>query len=288
MRKSVAKFPVLLITVLAVSFACAAKVQTKSGFVTTSDGTKIHYIEAGQGAPIVLVPGWTMPAEIWQPQIDALSAKYRVIAIDPRSQGDSDKPAEGNYPEQRARDYREVIEHLKLERPVLVGWSMAVAEVLAYVDQFGADGLRGVVLVDGLVKFDPAMSAGFPVFFKGFAVDRKKSTAGFVKSMYQKPQSEAYLSSVTRASLKTPTNTAMALIFAAVGTPDMSGTLTKLANVPVLYEYEPGLQGQADIVKAKLPSVSLHKYEAGHALFVDEAEKFNQAIVELMERTAGK
>ena len=34
----------------------------------TSDGVKLHYLEAGSGPPLVFVPGWTMPAWIWEPQ----------------------------------------------------------------------------------------------------------------------------------------------------------------------------------------------------------------------------
>jgi len=41
-------------------------VEAKSGFFTTSDGVKLHYLEAGQGPAIVFVPGWTMPGWIWE------------------------------------------------------------------------------------------------------------------------------------------------------------------------------------------------------------------------------
>src|SRR5689334_9917088 len=116
--------------------AFAATPITLSGTITTSDGVRIHYIELGKGDPIVLIPGWTLPADIWSPVMDRLYEHYRVIAVEPRSQGDSDKPADGNYPERRARDYKELVDALKLQRPLFVGWSMAVPELLSYVDQF--------------------------------------------------------------------------------------------------------------------------------------------------------
>ena len=52
----------------------------------------------------MLVPGWTMPAWIWQPQIDALSTRYRVIALDPRGPGESDLPAHGYDQTRRGQD----------------------------------------------------------------------------------------------------------------------------------------------------------------------------------------
>jgi pimeloyl-ACP methyl ester carboxylesterase len=91
-----------------------------------------HYIEAGEGRAIVLIPGWRMPAWIWQKQIDELSKKYRVIAVDPRSQGKSDKPASGHLPETRARDYKELVDQLGLKQPVLIGWSMGCGELPSF------------------------------------------------------------------------------------------------------------------------------------------------------------
>ena len=91
----------------------------KSGFIKTCDGVRIHYVEAGKGRAIVFIPGWMMPAWIWQKQIDELSKKYRVIAVDPRSQGESDKPTCGHLPETPARDYKELVDQLGLNRPVL-------------------------------------------------------------------------------------------------------------------------------------------------------------------------
>src|SRR3984957_21034934 len=69
---------------------------TEDKFFKTSDGVRLHYLESGAGPTIVFVPGWTMPAEIWQPQIEYFSRSYHVVAVDPRSQRASDKPTEGN------------------------------------------------------------------------------------------------------------------------------------------------------------------------------------------------
>jgi microsomal epoxide hydrolase len=143
--------------------ASSLAAQTKSGFFKTSDGISIHYLEAGAGRPIVFIPGWTMPAWIWQKQIDEFSRKYHVIAIDPRSQGESDKPIFGHLPETRARDYKELVDHLDLKQPILVGWSMACAELLKYAEQFGSDNIGGLVLVDGFIpeKDEPASAGSF-------------------------------------------------------------------------------------------------------------------------------
>lgn len=50
----------------------------------------VSYLEAGQGAPLVLIHGVGMNAEVWYPQIEALSARFRVIAVDMPGHGESD------------------------------------------------------------------------------------------------------------------------------------------------------------------------------------------------------
>jgi len=68
------RLAVVLLCILSVPNGVAQA--TKSGFFKTSDGVRIHYLEAGSGRPIVFIPGWTMPAWIWQKQIDEFSKKY--------------------------------------------------------------------------------------------------------------------------------------------------------------------------------------------------------------------
>lgn len=256
-------------------------------FFRASDDIKIHYVEAGdKGNPTILfVPGWTMPASIWRPQLEALGHKYHVIAVDPRSQGESDTPSDGNYPERRSRDFEELMNHLQLRDVTMVGWSMGVPEALVYANQFGTGRLRALVLVDGFVALDPKdsqLQAAFAGMLKQAQLDRPKWTEAFVRSMYRKPQSEDYLRSIIRASLRTPTNSAVTLMQNMATMGDLSTVLAKL-DKPVLFVYEPQLAATAQIVKTKLPSARLENFEdAGHALFVDDAERFNKLIDEFV------
>ena len=51
----------------------------------TSDGVRLHYLEAGSGPQtIVFIPGWLMPAAVFEQQLIDLSNQYRVLALDPR------------------------------------------------------------------------------------------------------------------------------------------------------------------------------------------------------------
>ena len=147
----------LAVVLLSIASVPGIVAQTTSAFFKTSDGISIHYLEAGTGRPIVFIPGWIMPAWIWQKQIGEFSKKYHVIAVDPRSQGESEQPTYGHLPETRARDYQELINQLGLKRPVLIGWSMACGELIKYAEQFGTDNIRGIVLVADYITASPAI-----------------------------------------------------------------------------------------------------------------------------------
>jgi non-heme chloroperoxidase len=277
----------------------------KSGFITASDGAKIHYLEAGQaeagGQPpqgavvggngsisnlrvapsILFIPGWTMPAWIWQKQMEYFSPRFRVVAMDPRCQGESSCPADGLYPAQMARDIKSLIDQLHLPRVVLVGWSMAVAETMAYIDQFGGRDLAGLVLVDelagGLAPGEAEQDLGL---LKGVLEDRKRTADFFVRKIqFHKPQPEEYIERVIEASLSVPTNSAVALLVGRYAA-NYSALLPKI-DKPTLVcaaTKTPYFDRIAAMQRA-IPGSRLEVFEgAGHALFVDDADQFNIAL----------
>lgn len=83
----------------------------RSGYANVN-GIRMHYVAGGQGRPLVLVPGW--PETWWEFHkiMPALATRYRVIAVDMRGQGGSDKPAGGYDKKTMARDIHELVRHL--------------------------------------------------------------------------------------------------------------------------------------------------------------------------------
>jgi pimeloyl-ACP methyl ester carboxylesterase len=93
-----------------------------------SAGVKIHYQVWGKGDPIVLVHGFTASIDAnWvQPGIvDKLDDNFKVIALDLRGHGKSDKPHDpAAYGEQMAEDVVRLLDHLKIEQAHIVGYSL--------------------------------------------------------------------------------------------------------------------------------------------------------------------
>lgn len=93
-----------------------------------SAGVRIHYTDEGRGEPVVLVHGFANPANFqWRRtgRIEALSKDYRVIALDNRGHGRSGKPHDPDqYGIQMAEDLVRLLDHLKIEKAHVVGYSM--------------------------------------------------------------------------------------------------------------------------------------------------------------------
>jgi non-heme chloroperoxidase len=120
----------------------------RRGEVTTNDGVRLRYIEAGAGRPLVLVHGWSQAAELFQFQIDGLADRYQVIAYDQRGHGASDKPAFGYRIARLAQDLHELLAALDLHGVAALGHSMGCAVLWCYWDLFGSERLAKLVLVD--------------------------------------------------------------------------------------------------------------------------------------------
>ena len=292
MRQLMASLLALLLGLFIPSTAALAQnspaATWRDGSFRTSDGVRIHYLTAGSGRTIVFVPGWTMPAEIWEPQLRHFASSYRVAAIDPRSQGQSDIALEGSFIKRRAKDIEELLEHLGGEPVVLVGWSLGVAEILEMIEQSGTDRVAGVVLVDGLVwTVDrPGIATMFQNILVAIAGDRRAFTTQFVRGMYRTPQDSAYLRRITEASLKTPTPIAYTLIAStySVGRRDWRPGLARVDR-PLLYIGTPATASDAEAIRTAVAGAQIETFDqAGHALFVDDPERFNGVLGSFLRR----
>jgi microsomal epoxide hydrolase len=256
-----------------------AKADAKSRYFSSSDGVRLHYLEAGKGPTIVFVPGWTVPAWMWDPQIRYFAKEHHVVAFDPRSQGKSGRSDEGNNIETRARDIKELVEKLKVGPVVLVGHSLAVAELVSYVDQFGTSTVAGLVLVDfALGPFPkPEETAQFLGFVHLVGRNRKEALGALGASFFKKPPPPGYVDALMDDAMRTPTNTALALLASLMGT-DRKPTLAKV-KIPVLYVIQPQYKEDGEWLSRNVPSAQVEVFDdAGHVLFMDEPERFNSLV----------
>lgn len=157
--------PAWMFAVCSVAIAAPAFADGKPSheFFTTKDGVKIHYMVLGKGTPVVLIHGYTGSAEgNWFRNgiAEALAKNHKVIALDCRNHGRSDKPQPGGPG--RAEDVVELLDHLKIQKAHFHGYSMGggiVGRLMTLIpERFISAGFGG----SGIQESDPEWRAKVP------------------------------------------------------------------------------------------------------------------------------
>jgi non-heme chloroperoxidase len=270
-----------LLAVVAMSSETQAAESGTDRYFVASDGVRLHYVESGSGRTIVFVPGWTMPAWIFTPQIRGLSSDFRIIAFDPRSQGASEIAATGHHPDRRAKDLAELIADLGDSTVVLVGWSLGVLDSLAYIRQHGDGKIGALVLIDNSIGEEPPPDSKFD-FIGALKKNRTATTRSFVRAMYKRRQPDSYYERVVESSLRTPLSAAVELLSYPYPRTYWRDAIYSTQR-PILYVVTPQWVGQGRNLSRKHPNARLEVFaDAGHALFVDEADRFNRVLGDFM------
>ena len=128
-----------------------------SSSLDTAPTNTVHlHIEdsGGSGRPVLLIHGWPLSAQAWEPQVSVLEAAgYRVVTYDRRGFGRSDKPESGYNYDALADDLQRVIEQCVLQDVTLVGFSMGGGEVARYITRHGESRLHSVVFAAAVPPF---------------------------------------------------------------------------------------------------------------------------------------
>ena len=198
--------------------------------ITLGSGAVLNAIEAGSGQPLIMIPGWSQSAAEYGRNIDELARDRRVIALDMRSHGESPDARSGHRIQRLAKDLREVIEALGLNDVDVLGHSMGSSIIWSYLDLFGPDRLRRLVIVDqapmvaalpgwdeatkkqyGCLLPDVQAVAGFCDVVR--ATDTVDGTMGILKGMFTSAIPEADLRWIATENLKMPRAAAADLLF---------------------------------------------------------------------------
>ncbi|MDR3488573.1 MAG: alpha/beta hydrolase [Bradyrhizobium sp.] len=117
-------------------------------FFKTSDGVKLAYWEAGEGQPLIFIPGWSANGAEYINVMYLLSQHYHVYVLDPRNQGLSANVDYGNRIARYSMDVKEFMDRLELKQTNFCGWSMGASVLWGYIDLFGTKNIRKIVFID--------------------------------------------------------------------------------------------------------------------------------------------
>ena len=255
----------------------------------TSDGVKLSFLETGaarkNGLTIALVTGWLMPAEIWRQQLDSFGQRYRTLALDPRGQGESEVPSKGYTAERRATDIKEFLD--PHSNTLLVGWSLGAIEALQYIHMFGAQRLAGLVLVDSSVGEEPAPKEDGS-FLKALRADRDKNLDGFVRAIFKRPRSDSEVTALVKGAKRISMENSVALLSYPFPRTHWKQIVHGYSK-PLLYAVTAQFAEQARNLQKNRKGTKVEFFrDAGHALFVDEPERFNALITRFAQSLSSR
>jgi microsomal epoxide hydrolase len=281
-------------------FPAAATQKIVEKRVNVAEGVALRAVEAGapNAAPeIIFIPGWSAGADIWRGQIDRFGDRGRVIAFDPRSQGESTKTTTGNTPERRAADLHALLDAEHVRRPVLVGWSQAAQDLAAYVLKYGTRDLAGIVLVDAAVAEGAKGIAARPEqasrqfsYFARYTADQEAYVRGMFDAIISKPQPKGMIDHYVATAMKTPPSIGIAMLVADMFGNDRTPALARI-DCPVLIIAATSSEELAR-QKAEAKEIKDARFvqidDAAHAVFLDQPEQFGQALAAFLTEIDSK
>lgn len=250
------------------------------------------YDDQGQGRPLLLIHGFPLNRNLWEPQVSDLSATARILAPDLRGHGGSD-PVSGPYSmDLLANDCHALLDEIEIEQPaVICGLSMGGYISLAFYRRY-PQRVAGLILAATRAGADSAM--GRANRDKMASLAREQGADAVAAELLPKLLSPRTYAAdadlVERVNKILKTNSVEGIVGDLMGMkerPDSTATLKQI-DVPTLIIHGVDDQliplAEAESMHAAIQGSRLHAVaEAGHLLNLEQSEVFNRAIREFLQ-----
>ncbi len=269
----------------------------KNHKIAGGGGVQLHLVETGNpsGRTIMFLHGVSQSWLTWSRQMSSdLADDYRLVAMDLRGHGLSDKPREG-YTESKlwADDVNAAIQTLRLDHPILCGWSYGPLVILDYIRHYGEGDISGINFIGGITKLGsdeaasvltPEFLSLIPGFFSTEVEESVRTLGSLLRLCFAREPSAEELYQMLGYNLSVPPYVRQGLFSRSFDNDDLLPRIRK----PVLITH-----GAKDGV-VKLTAVDQHKAgmahaqvqvvaNAGHGPFWDDAAAFNQSLRKFSE-----
>ena len=258
-------------------------------YVRLSDELTIHYVSLGEARPLVFVPGWTMTTDSFEKNLGPLSRRFRAIALDPRSHGESSVVPSGNNFMRHGRDLAAFIGELGLEDAVLLGWSTGALTCYSYFQQFGCDNVGAFVNIDQSPRPLQGSASDWGIGQRRelrrlvaavTAPDQSAMVRQFAMSVHGADR--AFADHAAASSLKTPPHIAALLLADSLLCDYRDVAREVAAQLPVLYFVSEKDSAAADRwVEANTPGAEVCAL-GGHMMFWEHPEEFNRELLRFL------
>jgi len=259
----------------------------------------MHVRDIGQGPPLVFLHGWSCHGGFYAPQIEALSSRFRLLLPDLPGHGDS--PAASAQPgiADLADALHAMLHRLRLERPILIGWSMGAMVAFDYLQRYGQQDLGGLVIEDMTVRIttDATWSLGLGGAFDAaqnaatlaaMRMDWDGFGAAFLPHLFARDAvPDAGLQQWIGAEITRNDSAVMASLWSSMAAQDYRALLPQI-RLPSLIIYGGASQLYAPEVSAYLEAHIPHAQRiclarSGHMPHLEQAAAFNAALADFAD-----
>jgi non-heme chloroperoxidase len=264
--------------------------------VTGGGGCQLHVEEAGNpaGRPILFIHGFSQCRLSWSRQVRSdLADDFRLVALDNRGHGLSDKPRDA-YGDSKlwADDIQAIITTLGLVHPVLCGWSYGGVIICDYLRHYGEDRIGGINLVAGISKLgtEQALSVITPEFLAlapGFFSNDVMESVGALEALlqmvfYERPNPTDFYAMLGFNAI-VPPYVREALFSRSLENDDLLPRLRQSVLITHGQDDAIVLPTAAEEHATAIPHARLSLYpRVGHAPFWEDADRFNRELRELV------
>jgi len=265
----------------------------RAEYIEVEPNVRLHIIDAGEGRPIVLIPGWPLSDEMYEYQYnDLINKNFRVIGITLRGFGKSDKPYGAYDYDVHALDIKKVLSKLDITDAVLCGFSMGGAIAIRYVSADNGAHVSKLALCGAAAPIW-TQRKDFPYNLPKSAVDdlialnyqdRPKLLSNFAKifSATETSLNEGIGNWLNGIGLSASSHaTAQCLI--ALRDTDLRSDLEKITIPTVIMHGKKDKICTFDLaeqMKAGISNSNIVAFEnSGHSLFLEETHKFNAELI---------
>jgi pimeloyl-ACP methyl ester carboxylesterase len=255
---------------------------------TLYKNTKISYTDSGEGNAIVFLHGFLENKKMWQDYVALFSKKYRVITIDLLGHGETECLGYVHEMEENANVVNQVLEHLNIEKAIVVGHSMGGYAGLAFAELYPKK-IKKLVLLNSTSKEDSTeKKLNRTRAIKAVKQNYVNFVSLAIANLFSENNRTRFASEIEKAkvqALKTPLQGIVASLEGMKVRKDREALLQKklFPVLLVLGKKDPVLNYEESLAQIEDTTVELVSFEDGHMSHIENKEELEIVLADFFQ-----